>query len=115
MESKIRKEYKEVLNAFYLPEPPDDAPFDTLTIEYRIVRHNRRKLDSDNAIFAIKYLSDVLEANGWIADDTNTQFHSFPKVVDTNLPETMLDIRIKSGTSEWKKTRQRKENEQDKS
>ena len=99
-EAKIKNEYKAVLESLYIPNPPE-KPHEALTIEYRLVRHNKRKIDSDNAIFALKYLSDVLEKLGFVDNDTNTQFKSFPKEVDETLSETMLDIRVYADAEPW--------------
>ncbi len=98
-ETKIKKEYKDLLRDLYIPEP--DEMYESLIIDYRILRHNKRRLDKDNVIFSEKWLSDLLEDMGYVDDDKVNCIRAFPTIVDMSLPETMIEFRLNSGSIEW--------------
>lgn len=97
--TQIKEEYKTLLKEFYIPEPTKQ--YTSLIIEYRIIRHIRTKIDKDNVVFALKWISDSLEDLGYIKNDTVVNFHSYDTVYDISLPETMLEIRISDNTNIW--------------
>ena len=97
--TKIKNEYKSDLKEYFIPEP--EKLYDTLIIDYRIIRHNNMKLDKDNLVFALKWLSDTLEELGYVKDDKIINFRSFDTIVDTSLPETMFEVRVKNEIIEW--------------
>jgi hypothetical protein len=98
--TKIKQEYKEFLS-YVIPEP--ETTYEALTIHYRIVRHNNRRIDKDNVIFALKWLSDYLESIGYIKDDNVVNFVSYDTIVNKNIPETMLEIYVTDQKQEWSK------------
>jgi hypothetical protein len=96
---KIRDEFTSTLTEYIIPEA--EKTYDNINIQYRLVRHNKRKIDSDSASYAMKWLQDTLEAMNYIADDKDVTLESFPTIVDPSLPETMIDIRITDEKKEW--------------
>ena len=97
--TQIKNDYKNMLKEYILPEP--EKEYDSILIHYRILRHTKQKLDKDNVVFALKWIADAMEELGYIKDDKVVNFCSFDTVVDTSLPETMLEIRILSGKKDW--------------
>ena len=95
----IKNEYKSGLKEYYIPEP--DAVYDSLTIDYRIIRHTNRTVDKDNIIFALKWLADTLEELGYVKNDKVVNFKSFDTIVDTRNPETMFEVRVHTNKEEW--------------
>jgi len=99
-QTEIKNEFKQSLREIYLPEPAFIS--EELTIQYRVVRHTKLRFDSqDNAVYALKWLGDVIEEMGYIKDDTNANIQSFPTLVDKSLPETMLQVRLMAGSDSW--------------
>ena len=97
--TKIKNTYKTFLKDYILEEP--SKCYDSLTIHYRILRHNKRKLDKDNTIFVLKWLSDSLEELGYIKDDNVVNFISYDTIYNTKRPETMLEVIITDEKKEW--------------
>ena len=95
----IKNQFKQDCYDMYIPEPA--LQYDTLTIKQRIVRHNDRKFDQDNAIFFDKFLFDALEDMGYVKDDKTIQLQTFPSIVKTELTETMMEVQVWSGSQEW--------------
>jgi len=97
--TKIKEEYKDLLKEFYIPNPIQE--YQTLTIEYRIIRHNKINIDKDNVIFALKWISDTLEELGYVRNDNVINFHSYDTVYDKDISETMLEVRIINIQNIW--------------
>jgi len=97
-ETKIKNEFKQNLIDFYIPEP--EKKYESLTIEYRILRNSRRKIDPDSAGFAMKWIQDTLEKVGYVEDDRTIQLKSFPTQI-INSPETLIEFRIRPGSEKW--------------
>ena len=97
--TKIKDEYKSGLKEYYIPEP--DNVHDSLTIDYRIIRHTNRTVDKDNIIFALKWLADTLEELGYVKNDKVVNFRSFDTIVDIRNPETMFEVRVHTNKEEW--------------
>ena len=95
----IRDNFTTNLTNYIIPEPTEI--YDNLNIEYRLVRHNKRKIDSDSASYALKWLQDLLETMNYIKDDKDVTLESFPTIIDSSLPETMIDIRVTDKKKEW--------------
>jgi len=97
--TKIKNDYKLYLKEWVVPEP--NQQYEHLLIQYRIIRNSKRKLDKDNVIFALKWLADTLEEMEYIKNDQIVNFQSFNTIENTNLPETMLEIKIISTKQTW--------------
>ena len=97
--TKIKNDYKTLLKDYFIPEP--DERYDALTIQYRILRNTDQKLDKDNVVFGLKWLSDTLEELGYVEDDRVVNFESFDTITDKTLSETMFEIKILTGKKEW--------------
>lgn len=87
----IRTLYKQLLRDFFIPEPEDET-FYKITIDYTILRHNKRKIDTDGLIFNHKWLADLLQEMGWISDDDQVTLIIRPYIVDKNLNETQFKV-----------------------
>lgn len=98
--TKIKNDYKDDLKEYFLPEP--EKIYDSLTIEYRIVRDSEKTLDKDNIVFALKWLADSLQEIGYIKDDKVVNFKSYDTTVNKALPETMYEVRVMDGSDKWK-------------
>ena len=98
-QEKIKNEYKDSLREYIIPEP--ETMYDELTVHYRLIRHNKTRLDKDNVVWAIKWLTDLLETLGYIKDDRVVNFKTFDTIIDEELPETMFEIRVLSGSEKW--------------
>lgn len=95
----IRDNFTSHLREFVIPEPA--VMYKYLHIDYRLVRHNNRKIDADSASYAIKWFNDLLEDMGYIKDDKDITVASFPTIIDKLLPETMIDIRVLDKQTIW--------------
>lgn len=110
--SKIKNEYKELLKDWYIPTP--DNTYEALYIEFHLYRHNKRTLDSDNLGFIIKWTIDAIkEINwkidttgkkpktiknpGWMIDDDNITYLVKPAILNTDLEETEIKVRVFKG------------------
>jgi len=97
-ETKIKAEFKQNLKEYYLPEPA--KTYDSLHVKYRIIRHNKRKIDPDSAAFAMKWFIDVLEDVGYIADDRYVTVCSYPTEIHAD-QETFIEIKVIAGSVKW--------------
>lgn len=97
--TKIKNDYKDMLKELVLPEP--ERQYEAIVIEYRIVRHNKSKLDKDNVVFGLKWLADTLQELGYVEDDKVVNFRSFDTIIDTSLEETMFEIRLIDKKEIW--------------
>ena len=97
--SEIKNKYKLHISEYFIPEP--DEQLEAFTVEYRIVRHTKRKIDKDNIVFGLKWLVDLMAEMGYVKDDMTVNFDSFDTIYDSTQSETMIDIRIISGGKKW--------------
>ena len=99
-QTKIKADYKAILTDLLVPDPIKQ--YDSLTIKYRIIRHNNRKIDQDNATFpSLKWFNDVLEKLGYVEDDRTISINSFDTIIDSSQPEPRMQIQCYSGSEEW--------------
>jgi len=97
--TEIKNTYKQLLKEYFIPQPKQK--YKSLTIQYRIIRHNKKNIDKDNVVFALKWIADTLEELGYVDNDNVVNFESFDTIYDTSLPETMLEIRIIDSERIW--------------
>lgn len=97
--AEIKNNYKFSLKEMYIPEPT--SVYEALTIDYRLLRHSKARLDKDNIVFALKWLADSLEEMGYVNDDKIINFRSFDTEYTPENPETMFEIRVHTNTSKW--------------
>ena len=97
-ETKIKAKFKQLLIDYYLPEPA--TTYDSLHVKYRIIRHNKRKIDPDSAAFVMKWFIDVLEKLGYVEDDRYVTVSSFPTLVHPE-QETLIEIKVYAGSVKW--------------
>lgn len=98
-QTEIKNTYKNMMVDMYIPEP--ETMYKNITIQYRLIRHNKQKLDKDNIVWALKWIADAMESMGYIADDKDINFHSFDTIIDSSLPETMFEVRVMNDSQKW--------------
>ena len=93
--TEIKNQYKQLCRDFFIPEPPDEwKPITSVVLEYTILRHNTKRIDTDNVIFASKFLADLLVDMGYLIDDNQVTLIIKPYIVDKSLVETQLSMRM---------------------
>ncbi len=90
--TEVKNNYKTLLKEFFIPNP--EMEYKSLTIEYRILRHNKRKIDSDAIVFAVKWITDSLCEIGYVKDDDTVTHILIPAEYREGLTETQLEITI---------------------
>ena len=88
--TRIKNEYKQLLTDFFIPEPL--SPLRHIHLSYQILRHNKRKLDSDAIAWVTKWFVDTLTDVGWLIDDDQVHFCITPSVFTKGLNETQLRV-----------------------
>lgn len=107
--SKLKNEFKNMLQEWHIPKP--DAMYESLYIEFHLFRHNGRTLDSDNLGIIIKWTIDAIkEINwewdysgkkpkpikhpGWMKDDDKIEYNVKPAVLNRELLETEITVKV---------------------
>ena len=90
--NKIKKEFKDNIIEWYLSKNPKEQ-YDYLEIHSQVIRHNKRKLDADNAIFCVKWLADVLTDLNYVEDDCNNGYVLKPTIYSKDI-ETYIKFEI---------------------
>ena len=90
--AKIKNQYKELLKDYYFPEPKDK--YETLHIEYQVLRHNKRRLDADGLSWSYKWAKDTLVDIGWLYDDDKVHYCVVPAKFKEGLTETQIKITV---------------------
>ena len=90
--TEVKNNYKTLLKEFFLPEPTE--VYKSLTVEYRILRHNKRKIDSDAIAFAVKWITDSLCEIGYVKDDDTVTHVLIPAEYRKGLVETQLELTV---------------------
>jgi len=91
--AEIKAKYKSLLKEFFIPEPEDGfRALRSITLEYSILRHNKRKIDTDNLIHNIKWISDLLQDMNWISDDDKVTLIIRPSTHIETLSETQFQL-----------------------
>lgn len=93
--AKIKEEYKQMLQDFFIPEPGGEA-LDSMIIEFSILRHNKRKIDVDNLIYNQKFILDLLQDMNWLVDDDQVTIIVVPSVYVNGLSETQFRVKAYS-------------------
>ena len=76
-QTEMKEEFKTTLSDWSLP-PWEENPYQSAEIEYRILRKNGRKIDSDNLAFSYKWLQDLLVENQYMVDDDSIKVTLHP-------------------------------------
>lgn len=95
----IKNVYKTTLKEMYIPEP--ERMYDELTLDYRLIRHNKTTIDKDAVAWALKWIIDTLAELGYVKNDKIVNFRCFDTVIDESLPETMFEMRLMNGSQKW--------------
>ena len=90
--AEIKAEYKQLLRDFFIPEPDGEA-LDSMTIEFSVLRHNKRKVDVDNLIYNQKFILDLLQEMNWLIDDDQVTVIIIPSSYVKGLSETQFRVR----------------------
>jgi len=88
--SKISNTYKDNLKDLFIPEA--SVKLKSAWIVFKLYRHNKRVLDSDNLGFIIKWTIDAIKEQGWLIDDNQITYTVFPSVLDKELEETQVSV-----------------------
>lgn len=91
--SPIKNTYKDMIKAWHIPTA--DVKYKELFIEFRLFRHNKRTLDSDNLGFIIKWTIDAIKELEWIEDDDQITYIVYPAVLDRELKDTEIKVVVK--------------------
>jgi hypothetical protein len=89
--AKVKKQYKDVINDWYIGDP-DGEPLSSMTVVFKLKRHNGRILDSDNIGFIIKWTIDAIKESGWLIDDDQITYLVIPSVIDRELIESTIEV-----------------------
>ena len=93
--AEIKAKYKQLLREFFIPEP-EGEPLNSITLEFSLLRHNRKKVDVDNLIYNQKFILDLLQDMKWISDDDQVTLVLKPSVYIETLSETQFQLRAYS-------------------
>lgn len=91
--TEIKNNYKELLKDFFIPEP-EEEPFRKLLLRYTVLRHNKRRIDAMNTMFADKWCLDLMVEMGHLTDDDQCTHIIHPAVYVDNITETMLKLEV---------------------
>lgn len=92
--TKLKNDYKSILLDLYLPEPPE-KPYHEVYIHYRVLRHNKIRIDSMNVVpWSDKWLVDTLVEMGWLVDDDKVHHVIEPAEFREGINETLLQIEV---------------------
>lgn len=91
MVSKVKTEYKDLIKQWYLEENSGNK-YRTMLIVFKLKRHNRRILDSDNLGFIIKWTIDAIKEQQWLTDDDQVYYLVEPAVLNTDLIESSIEV-----------------------
>lgn len=88
---KVKREYKSVISDWYIGSY-EGEPLKSMTIVFKLQRHNNRILDSDNIGFIIKWTIDAIKESGWLIDDDQITYLVEPSELKTDLIESMIEV-----------------------
>jgi len=98
-QSKIKNQYKENLQSWYIPTP--EKEYKSMYVEFHLMRHNKRVLDSDNLGFIIKWTLDAIKETEnkelgikWLKDDDQITYKVVPAKLDKTLLETEIIVKV---------------------
>lgn len=89
--SDVQKQYKQIIKDWYISSYESD-PLPSMTILFKLHRHNDRVLDSDNLGFIIKWTIDAIKESGWLIDDDQITYIVEPSRVNRDLIETSIEV-----------------------
>lgn len=89
--AKVKQEYKSIISDWYIGSY-DGEPLSSMTIVFKIKRHNKKILDSDNIGFIIKWTIDAIKESGWLTDDDQITYLVEPSVLDRDLIESLIEV-----------------------
>ncbi len=84
--------FKQHLVEWLVPE--SELNLDSFKIEFRLIRHNNRKLDSDAPFFCYKWIIDTLVKQGYAKDDDKVKLVIIPSVVEETAIETSIKVKV---------------------
>lgn len=92
----IKNDYKKYLKDWIIPQWTGTKA-KRAKIVVTILRHTKRKFDSDNAIFGTKWFIDSLVESGWLEDDDQMIIVLNPSVYIEGIANTMLNFKLYIG------------------
>lgn len=91
-QAKIKKTMKDDLKAWLVPT--SDLMLDSGTVEFRLYRPTRKRLDADSIAFIGKWFVDLLVEQGYFKDDDQVTFIYKPVIVEKDRVETEIYVKI---------------------
>lgn len=91
-QTKIKKAFKDNLKDWHLPK--SELSLDSGTVEFRLYRPTKRRLDADSIAFIGKWFVDTLVEQGYFKDDDQITFMYKPVIVEKDRVETEVKIKI---------------------
>jgi hypothetical protein len=92
VKSKIKNRIKDFVKNWVIPEA--ESKYESLELEFQVIRHCNRKFDVINTSVICKLFEDSLTELGYVDDDCRNKIILMPTKYDFNLKETMFRIRI---------------------
>jgi len=91
-QTKIKKQFKDHLREWHVPE--SQLALDEGTVEFRLYRPTKRRLDADSIAFIGKWTVDFLVEQGYFKDDDQVTFVYKPVVVEKERVETEVKVSV---------------------
>ena len=90
--TRIKEEFKHSLVEWLIPK--SNLLLESLKIEFSLIRHNNRRIDSDAPFFIFKWIIDTIVEQGYAKDDNKVKLVIIPSIVDKAAIETSIKVRV---------------------
>ena len=94
--TRIKEEFKHSLVEWFIPE--SELLLESFKIEFSLLRHNKRRIDSDAPFFVLKWIIDAIVEQGYAIDDNKVKLVIIPSVVDKAAKETSIRVKVSKWT-----------------
>jgi len=91
--TKISAQYKEMLGDWFIPVC-DTEPHRIGTLECRIYRPTKQRLDADSLAYEAKWTADFLVERGWFEDDDQFTSVFRPVIIEKDRVETEIEFTV---------------------
>ncbi len=91
--TQIKKKLLDFLNDWVLPKPQDGSGTE-MTIEFTIMRHNKKRIDADSIAMVSKWVCDFIVIKGYLQDDDRTTFIYHPAIYSKDITSTEVECKI---------------------
>jgi len=93
-ETRIKSEFKNTLKVWALEQSTLNAKVGTL--EFQLIRHDRRRQDADSIAFEGKWFADLLVELGYFEDDVGLTFVYRPVVYEPERVQPEVNVKVYS-------------------